>query len=150
MCLTTTKAHVPHGIIQYYWPPGRGDILAFTMQPITAGTRFSNPQGCNTVIQQLYHLPVTEKETMSHGSSVLSNTNMSHGKFFIKKQNYAQNASKYVWQPGSTWTDWGSFSAPPGPLAAIKGFLLLRGWRRGREKGAVSYTHLTLPTILRV
>jgi len=48
--------------------------------------------------------------------------------------------------PGSARTRWGSAQAPPGPLAAIGGCLLLRrrgrkgkregrGWEGGREKG---------------
>jgi len=37
-------------------------------------------------------------------------------------------------RPGSTLTRWGSFSAPPDPLAAIKGLILLRGGRRGEER----------------
>ena len=32
-----------HGITQYYLPPGRGDIPAFT--PAEAGTRLSDPGG---------------------------------------------------------------------------------------------------------
>ena len=34
---------MPHGITQYYLPPGRGDIPAFT--PAEAGTRLSDPGG---------------------------------------------------------------------------------------------------------
>jgi len=34
---------VPYGITQYYLPPGRGDIPAFT--PAKAGTRLSDPGG---------------------------------------------------------------------------------------------------------
>jgi len=36
-CLTATGTHVPYGITQYYLPPGRGDIPAFTRAE--AGTR---------------------------------------------------------------------------------------------------------------
>ena len=54
--------------------------------------------------------------------SVLSETN-------------AWNAPKTVWRPGSARTRWGSLSAPPDLLVTI--------W-------AVSYTHLTLPTIYSV
>jgi len=35
---------MPHGITQYYLPPSRGDIPAFT-QPIKTDTRFSDPGG---------------------------------------------------------------------------------------------------------
>jgi len=35
--------HMPYGITQYYLPPGRGDIPAFT--PAEAGTRLSDPGG---------------------------------------------------------------------------------------------------------
>ena len=38
----------------------------------------------------------------------------------------ARKAPENVWRPGSARTRWGSFSAPPDPLAA-KGGLLLRG-----------------------
>ena len=41
--LTDTGTHVPYGITQYYLPPGRGDIPAFT--PAEAGTRLSDPGG---------------------------------------------------------------------------------------------------------
>ena len=41
--LTATGTHVPYGITQYYLPPGRGDIPAFT--PAEAGTRLSDPGG---------------------------------------------------------------------------------------------------------
>jgi len=34
---------VPYGITQYYLPPGRGDIPAFT--PAEASTRLSDPGG---------------------------------------------------------------------------------------------------------
>ena len=34
---------MPYGITQYYLPPGRGDIPAFT--PAEAGTRLSDPGG---------------------------------------------------------------------------------------------------------
>jgi len=34
---------MPHGITQYYLPPGRGDIPALT--PAEAGTRLSDPGG---------------------------------------------------------------------------------------------------------
>ena len=34
---------MPYGITQYYLPPGRGDIPAFT--PAEAGTRLSDPEG---------------------------------------------------------------------------------------------------------
>jgi len=51
------------------------------------------------------------------------------GKFFAiealkKVQIYAQKGTKiaYVWRPGSARTCWGSLSASPDPLAAIKGF----------------------------
>jgi len=40
----------------------------------------------------------------------------------------AQKASENVWWPGSARTRWGSFSAPPDPLAAKKG-------GRGRVRG---------------
>jgi len=33
----------------------------------------------------------------------------------------AQNAPETAWRPGSARTRWGSLSAPPGPLAAVKG-----------------------------
>jgi len=33
----------------------------------------------------------------------------------------AQNAPNSVWRPGSARTRWGSLSAPPDPLAAIRG-----------------------------
>jgi len=41
--LTATGTHVPYGITQYYQPPGRGDIPAFT--PAEADTRLSDPGG---------------------------------------------------------------------------------------------------------
>jgi len=28
---------------------------------------------------------------------------------------------KSAWRPGSTWTRWGAYSAPPGSLAGFKG-----------------------------
>ena len=54
----------------------------------------------------------------------------------------AQNA--LVWRPGSAGPAGGAYSALPGPLAGFEG-----PTSKGR-RGAVSYTHLTLPTILRV
>jgi len=33
----------------------------------------------------------------------------------------AQNAPENAWRPGSARTRWGSLSAPPDPLAAVKG-----------------------------
>ena len=42
-CHNTTGTHVPHGIIQCYLPPGRGDIPALT--PAEAGTQLSDPGG---------------------------------------------------------------------------------------------------------
>ena len=41
--LTAMGTHVPYGITQYYLPPDRGDIPAFT--PAEAGTRLSDPGG---------------------------------------------------------------------------------------------------------
>ena len=41
--LTATGTHMPYGITQYYLPPGRGDIPAFTLAE--AGTRLSDPGG---------------------------------------------------------------------------------------------------------
>ena len=34
---------MPHGMTQYYLPPGSGDFPAFT--PAEAGTRFNDPGG---------------------------------------------------------------------------------------------------------
>ena len=42
-CLTAAGTHVPYRITQFYLPPGRGDIPAFT--PTKAGTRLSDPGG---------------------------------------------------------------------------------------------------------
>jgi len=41
--LTITGNHMPYGIIQYYLPPGSGDLPAFT--PAEASTRFNHPRG---------------------------------------------------------------------------------------------------------
>ena len=42
-CLSATGTHMPYRIIQYYLPPDKGDIPAFT--PAEAGTRLSDPGG---------------------------------------------------------------------------------------------------------
>ena len=42
-CDSTTGTRRPYGITQCYLPPGRGDILAFTVAE--AGTQFSDPKG---------------------------------------------------------------------------------------------------------
>jgi len=47
----------------------------------------------------------------------------------------AQNAPKCVWQPGSARTRWGSFSAPPDPLAAKREPTSKGRGREGRELG---------------
>jgi len=39
---------VPYGIAQYYLPPGRGDIPAFT--PAEAGTRLIDPGGMQGLV----------------------------------------------------------------------------------------------------
>ena len=39
---------MPYGITQYYLPPGRGDIPAFT--PAEAGTRLSDPGGMHGLV----------------------------------------------------------------------------------------------------
>ena len=44
----------------------------------------------------------------------------------------AQNAPKCVWRPGSARTRWGSFSAPPDPLAAKRGPTSKGRGREGR------------------
>ena len=51
-------------------------------------------------------------------------------------QIYAENAPKYVLQPGSNLTRWGSLFAPPGPLATVGewGCLLLMGRGEGEER----------------
>jgi len=54
---------------------------------------------------------------------------------FVESPTYG----KCVWRPGSARTHWGSFNAPPDPLVAIGGgVLLLRGkeGRGGEEKEA--------------
>jgi len=40
-CHTATGTHMPHGITQFYLPPGRGDIPALTSAE--AGIRLSDP-----------------------------------------------------------------------------------------------------------
>jgi len=45
----------------------------------------------------------------------------------------AQNAPNSVWRPGSARTCWGSLSAPPGPLDAIRGPTSKGRGRGGRE-----------------
>ena len=49
----------------------------------------------------------------------------------------ASNSPKTVWRPGSARTRWGSLSAPPDPLAAIRGPTSKRrgGERKGRREG---------------
>jgi len=42
-------------------------------------------------------------------------------------------ARKCVWRLGSAWTHWESYSAPPGPLAVIRG--TGREGREGKGKG---------------
>jgi len=42
-CHTAMGTHMPYGITQYYLPPHRGGIPAFT--PAEAGTRLSDPGG---------------------------------------------------------------------------------------------------------
>ena len=50
---------------------------------------------------------------------------------------------------GLAQTHWGSLSAPPDSLAAMRG-PTCKGEGREEKEGAVSYTHLTLPTIYSV
>jgi len=47
----------------------------------------------------------------------------------------AQNAPETAWRPGSTRTGWGSLSAPPDPLAAVKGLGTPGGEEKGRREG---------------
>ena len=42
-CFSTTATHIPYGIIQYYLPPDRGDVLGITIAD--ANTRFIDLEG---------------------------------------------------------------------------------------------------------
>ena len=60
---------MPYGITQYYLPPGRGDIPAFT--PAEAGTRLSDTEGCKAELTQLAgYSPrwYTRPKTVTHPS----------------------------------------------------------------------------------
>jgi len=46
-------------------------------------------------------------------------------------QIYAYNAPRYIWQPGSARTHWGSLCTPPDPLATMGAYLYGEG-RKGR------------------
>ena len=45
------------------------------------------------------------------------------------------NAAETVWRPRSTRTRWGSFSAPPDPIAVLGGWGPQEGRRKGDRKG---------------
>ena len=63
---------MPHGITQYYLPPGRGDIPALT--PAEAGTRLSDPGGMQgwvdlVCVCRVVYLPDEELEAAFVGSA---------------------------------------------------------------------------------
>jgi len=58
------------------------------------------------------------------------------GETFYRFAHFGQQ--KCVWRPGSARTRWGSYSAPPNPLAVIRGRARRegerKGWKLGREE----------------
>jgi len=79
---------------------------------------------CMICIGQKYTLEIY------HGN-ILSMENK-HSKCFIVKQSKGSNlglkcARIYVWRPDSARIRWGSFGAPPDPLAAVRCLLLREG-----------------------
>ena len=57
---------MPHGITQYYLPPGRGDIPAFT--PAEAGTRLTGGEGRQMQVRRVKITLVSFVTRTAHNS----------------------------------------------------------------------------------